>query len=465
VRRNAIVILLLLPVALVAAILLLWPKLKATFNAQAPTPVYLVAIDTLRTDALSVYGGKRPTPFFEEFAKQAIVFDNCIAPASWTVPSMASLFTGLYPFHHGSVMALQQRGQVKMQEKLSSGYLTIPEVFKERAPQGVQYHTYGVSGNGHLTEEYGFAQGFDEYVAHRFDNKNAVQSSWQGMLPRVAAQYRFGEGIFAFLFYFDPHHPYAPQEPWIKEYYPEYLQPSSQILSHDMLDLWEQGFFTENPEMVKVARAMYDSEVAALDDHLRGVFAELPGYDEAIIVIVSDHGEEFLEHGNMIHGNNLHQTQVNVPLMIKLPHNEHAGLRIKEKVMPIDVLPTLAELIDAGDVGQVDGRSLAPLWRAEKWENRDLFLHLSVPWARHRALIRDRYKVIGTAAHEPLVFDLEADPDEKHDLYAERRGEFQPWLLELKKATEMKVRYTPEIVEENMTDEERDHLRNLGYLN
>lgn len=464
-RRKAILILMLLPVLVVLAVVLLWPKLKTAFDVQAPTPVYLVAIDTLRTDALTVYGGQRPTPFFEEFAKQAIVFDNCFAPSSWTVPSMASIFTGLYPFHHGSVMALQAQGQVKMQQKLSSGYLTIPEIFKERMPEGVMYNTFGVSGNGHLTQDYGFGQGFDEYVAHRFDNKNAVQSSWQGMLPKIAALNRFGEGIFAFLFYFDPHHPYAPQEPWISQYYPNYLEPSSAILADDMVKLWESGFFDKNPEMVKVARAMYDSEVAALDDHLRGVFAELPGYEDAIIVIVADHGEEFLEHGNMIHGNNLRQTQVHVPLMIKLPHNEHAGLRIKEKVSSIDILPTLADLAGAGDIGQIDGRSLVPLWQGGGWPERDLLLHLSVPWARHRAMLRDKYKVIGHAAQPPLVFDLEADPDEKHDLYAERMEEFRPWLLQLKDATELKPRYAPEVLEGKMTDEERDELRSLGYLN
>jgi arylsulfatase A-like enzyme len=429
-----------------------WLKVKA------PTPVYLVAIDTLRADALGVYGGKRPTPFFDEFAKQAIVFENCIAPSSWTVPSMASLMTGQYPFHHGTVKSLQERGRVLSQQTLNGGLKTAAEYFRE-----AEYKTYGISANGHLSEEYGFAQGFDEFVTHEFRNKDAVQSTWNGMGPRIAGEFRMGAPFFAFLFFFDPHHPYTPQEPYINQYWPDYFELSQEILSKDMLELWTSGFFKEKPEAVELARAMYDSEVAALDAHLREMFAELPGYDEAVIIITSDHGEEFMEHGNMIHGNNLQQTQVHVPLMIKLPKGEHAGLRIAEPVSLVDVLPTMMHLI-GGNQGKMDGKSLVPLWVGAKLDPRDLFSHLDVPWAQHTAMVRWPFKYIQLANGKRHIFNLQEDPSEDSDLGEAQGSAAVPMFRELLERTKYDVKFPPRVVSKEIPDDLKEKLKNLGYL-
>ncbi len=427
--------------------------------SNGPPPVYLVVVDTLRADVLGTYGGKRPTPFLDELAAQSVVFENCIAPSSWTVPSMASLFTGLYPFHHGAVKALQENGAVLSQQSLSSGWKTIAEYFQEN-----NYKTYGISANGHLAEKYGFTQGFDEFVTLGFKSKGFLASSWASMAPRIGGEYRFGQPFFAFLFYFDPHHPYEPEEPYISNYRPNCdMSLVEKLSTQDMTQLWRDGFFEEHPQAVKLARVLYESEVAALDEHLRGAFQKLPGYEDAIVIFTSDHGEEFMEHGGMIHGNNLQQTQVHVPLFIKLPKNQHAGLRIKEPVSLVDVLPTLMGMI-GGRVGKVDGRSLAPLWSNEGGEKRDLFTHLDMPWAHHTGAVRWPFKYIHKADGSRLVFNLEKDPAEKQNLFKEKDPAMVGIFREMLERCAYNVKYPPRVVSTDMPEELREKLTNLGYL-
>jgi choline-sulfatase len=445
---------------LITAVFLLLAIDVAGCKSQAtPTPVYLIGIDTLRADALGCYGGADPTPVLDDFAKQAVLFENCFAPASWTVPSMASLATGLYPFHHGSVKALQQNGQVLSQQKLSDGYNTLAELLKQ-----LDYRTYGVSGSGHLDEKYGFAQGFDEYVCHPFLDMEAVTASWQGMAPRLTAEYRFGQGVFGFLFYFDPHHPYVAHEPYISRYLPTYEKNLDKILNEDMVALTEKGVF-KDPEMVKLARALYQSEVAALDEHLREVLQSLPGYDEAIVIITADHGEEFHEHGEMIHGNNLMQTQVRIPLLIKMPKGQSAGLRVKYPVSTVDVFATLADLLRAPAMSQTDGVSLAPLLRGQTAPPRDVFLQIDLPWARQSALVRWPFKYIRYADGKQRIYDLATDPGELTDLNEKQKNDQADVFQALERATAYEVRFPPRILTEELSDELHDKLKNLGYLN
>jgi arylsulfatase A-like enzyme len=430
------------------------------FQRQGPPPVYLIAVDTLRADALGVYGSARPTPFLDEFAKQAIVFENCFAPASWTVPSMASLFTGLYPFHHGAVKALEDNGQVLSQQVLSGGWQTLAEMLKERG-----YRTYGVSASGHLAEQYGFAQGFDEFVTHPFLNKEFLIASWQGMLPRVTAEHRFGQPVFGFFFFFDTHHPYAPTEPYISRYYPGWTEAAERIAIEDVVSLWKTGYFQKDPEKARLARALYDSEVAGLDATLQEFVQDLPGFDDAVVIFAADHGEEFMEHLAMIHGNNLFQPQIHVPLMIRLPRRQGAGLRVVEPVSLIDVFPTLAELSGAANPPKTDGVSLASLWKGGQLAKRDLFLHLDVPWAHTKAMVRWPRKYVWWSDRDRNVFDLTADQAEVNDLAPAEGAALDQAFRDLEKGAKTNVRFPPRTVSGEISDEMREKLKNLGYIN
>ena len=426
----------------------------------APPPVYLIVVDTLRVDALGCYGGKRPTPNFDRFAASSVVFENCLAPASWTVPSVASIWTGLYPFHHGTTKAATDNGgNVVSQESLSTGYTTLGEVFKQAG-----YRAYGISANGHIAEAYGFAQGFDVFVGHSFKSKEQVAASWAGLFPRLTAERRFGQPTFVMFFFFDPHHPYIPQEPYITEYCPDWTERAKGLLDRDMVELVNGGYFKKHPDQIEVARALYDSRVASLDAYFETLFRDLPDFDRAWVIVVADHGESFGERGQMLHGNNLYQPEAHVPLIIKLPRNQLAGKRIAAPVSLVDVLPTLAAIIQAPQPPKMDGVSLLPALADQPLPARPLFMQIDVPWARQRAMLLWPFKIVRTR-HEPAeVYDLSHDPTESRDLRREKLAEMDHWESELDLGTRINIRFPPRVINSDMTEEMRQKLRSLGYL-
>jgi arylsulfatase A-like enzyme len=422
-------------------------------------PVYLIVIDTLRVDALSCYGGKRPTPALDRFAASALVFDNCFAPSSWTVPSVASIWTGLYPFHHGTIRGLAVDGRVVSQQELSAGYTTIAEMFKSAG-----YATFGVSANGHIARKYGFAQGFDMFDNHSFADKTVVAKSWDRIARAVANAQTVEQPTFVMLFFFDPHHPYTPQKPYIDRYFPDWKKLGEPLVQKPLPDLVADGYFKQHPKAIEVARAMYDSEVASLDAYLGELLPTLPGYDEAWVLVLADHGESFGENGCLIHGNNLRQPEVHVPLLIKLPHDQYGGTRVAAPVSLVDVLPTLAALIEAPQPPKMDGVSLLPLLAVQPPPPRTLFLHIDLPWAHERAMVQWPFKIIRTADRPLVVFDLVADPAELRNLSPQNNDRLPGWERTLEQGARLIVHFPPRMIAGEMLAEGREQLKNLGYL-
>lgn len=429
----------------------------AKFAAPPPMPVYLIAVDALRVDALGCYGGARPTPFFDQFAKQAVLFENCLAPSSWTVPSMASLMTGLYPFHHGTTKALQEYGRVLSQQTLNNGYTTLAEALREAG-----YRTYGISANGHLAEKYGFAQGFDEFVVHDFAPKQAVAGAWAGLLPRITGEQRFGQGVFAFLFFFDPHHPYTPQQPYIDAYDAQWMKHLEQLPSQELARLQRDGFFEKNKAIIPHLRAAYDSEVAALDAYLGELLPTLPGYAEALVIITADHGESFDDHGVMVHGNNVYQPETHIPLLIKLPQGRLAGARIAAPVSLVDVMPTILAAVNAPKRPPSDGISLLPLLGGQA-AARAVYAHIDLPWAKQRAMIRWPFKTMLIDEQTTQLYDLVKDPAETKDLTA-THPQAKTWADQLRRETKKDVRFPPRVISGEIPAHLKQKLRELGYL-
>jgi arylsulfatase A-like enzyme len=225
------------------------------------------------------------------------------------------------------------------------------------------------------------------------------------------------------------------------------------------------GIFEQRPDLAQLAAAAYDTEVAALDAYLSELAKDLPGFEKAIVVVTADHGEEFLEHGSMMHGNNLLQPQVHVPLLIRLPNGAHAGLRIAEPVSLVDVLPTLAALIGSPAPKSLDGVDLTPLWQGGRAPSRDVLLHLDVPWARHKALVRGSLKFVETEAGERSVFDVRRDPSEKTNLYRAKDETHLAVFQAIADQVQYNVRFRPRTIEAEIPDALRDKLRSLGYIN
>ncbi|MBD3237594.1 MAG: sulfatase-like hydrolase/transferase, partial [Candidatus Eisenbacteria bacterium] len=353
--------------------------------------VLLITLDTVRRDRLDDYGGERGvTPHLAAFAREAIAFDDCQASVPVTLPSHATILTGLEPFEHGA----RNNGTYVLPEEVT----TLAEVF---AAQG--YATAAVVAAFVLSARYGVAQGFDH-----FDDDFSGGVAGSPVPQRIAEEVsrrgldwlreHRGESWFAWLHYFDPHDPYAPPAPYDTRF--------------------------DDP---------YDGELAYMDAHLGGLFRELRHlglWDRTLIAIVADHGEGLGDHEEETHSLFLYRTTIDVPLWIKMPDSPPwnlphlRGTRIEELVATSDLPPTILAIAGVPEARwpAASGRSLLPLI-AEGEAVRDVaYLETLVPqldygWAPYFGLREGPWKYI--RAPQPELYHLERDPGELHNRSAE----------------------------------------------
>jgi len=359
--------------------------------------VLLITIDTLRADHLGTYGYPRPTsPEIDAFAARSTVFENAHSSSSWTLPSLASIHTSLLSTTHGCW---------KISSRLEPEFTTAAEVLRDAG-----YDTAMVACHIFLSAQYGLQQGFshvdDELVRPPSDAAEAISSpgvTERGVrfLERKAAAAEESPW-FLWLHYFDPHDSYLPHEGF-----------SEKFGTVEEIDL-------------------YDGEIAFTDHYVGMVLrklAELGLEDDTIVVITSDHGEEFGEHGFKRHGYSLYQEAVRVPLVIKVPGA--AARRIPEVVGNVDVLPTLLEACDlelakvqgASCAHELEGRSLLGAIRGTsalsegqvvaevRWhDGQDLRMMREGPWK----LIEDQS--VKQQRNQSALYDLAADPREATDV-------------------------------------------------
>ncbi len=352
-----------------------------------PPNVVVYLVDTLRADHLGLYGYGRPTsPVVDRWAAGGIVFEQAYAPSSWTRPSVVSLLSGLDPIRHGVEDRLDViPGDIRLlsEQLRSSGYTTFAAVT-----------------NPNVLPEWGFDQGFDVFEdldPHGHGARADAVSDWVlRRLPELAARQPF----LLYLHLIDPHSPYDPPPPFDERF------PRSPAL----------------PPSLSIGR--YDGEIAFVDTEFGRMldsFGQHGLADDTLVVFLSDHGEELMDHGNVGHGFTLFEEVVRVPLVMRLPHAAHAGTRIDARVSLIDVFPTILGLLGLPPAPDVDGRDLGPLLAGEArpsgLEARDLFLSLYTTGTRSnlvRGVVSGSYKYLRrsrpTASEE--LFELDRDPDE-----------------------------------------------------
>lgn len=379
-----------------------------TLYAPAPrgpedSNVILISVDTLRADHLPSYGYDRDTaPFVDEYlARGGVLFEHLVAASAVTAPSHMTIFTGLQPSAHGVTDGLR---------RLPDAIPTLPERLRRH---GVT--TAAFTEDGWVGVHQGFARGFDSFT----ENKSA-----EIMVPEGQVDRTFGQGrdwlarnrdkrFFLFLHTYQVHEPYAPP--------PRYA-----------------GLFAEvGADAPPHLRAMadYDREIRYVDDELRRLIAALEESGlagETVVVLTSDHGEEFLDHGLLSHGGHLYEESVHVPLLIRGP-GFPAGLRVATPVAQADLMPTLLALFGVTPNPTGEARSLLGLARggeAAELAERPLFSEGLVKFQPgpgggrsfrppvtavrlgQRKLLRDR-----DADEERLeLYDLGRDPGERRNL-------------------------------------------------
>jgi len=377
--------------------------------------VIFVVVDTLRADRLGRYGNERGlTPFLDQLADRGVRFDHAYAPSSWTVPSIASLFTSRLPSQH-QVSTFDTR--------LSDADVTVAERLSAAG-----YAAAGFTANFRLTAELGFAQGFPLWRG--FINSPGSEPKARGEVLRAAAlewldtprqENAPKPPRLLYLQYMDTHAPFFPPQDPRARFAPRVSDEIARSANRKATELFPTHDFS--PQEEQALRDLYDAEVAGLDAELRRLFEALEQrgiLGTALVIVTADHGEEFLEHGNVGHGYGLFNETVHVPLIIAGP-GITAGV-VSENVSLIDLAPTLLDLAGLPPEARFAGRSLAPLLRGAAGEapTPDVLLQLlrnHKGWdlrTHVEGLVRGDQKLLipKEEAFPPELFDLTADPAE-----------------------------------------------------
>jgi arylsulfatase len=273
----------------------------------------VLLLDTTRADHIGALGYERDTtPNIDRFARENVLFTRAFTEAPWTPPSVATLFCGLWASSHGMIPATATgKTSLRLDDSLS----TMAELLKSAG-----YHTAAVSANPWISAEFGYAQGFDAFTVN---GKAPADEITDAGLAKVDELAREHEPFFLYLHYLDPHMPYKP--------------PAEHDVFHGPL---EHAHY--NAQMLKSINP-YDGEIHYLDASIGKLFDGLRAkhlYDELVIVLLADHGEQFGEHGYAGHGWQLYDEELRVPLIVKPSRVEHG--RTSDRVVSIlDVLPTV----------------------------------------------------------------------------------------------------------------------------
>jgi len=364
-------------------------------------------IDTLRADHVSLHGYHRKTsPNIDALARDSVVFENAYAPSSWTKPSTASLLTGRYPAAHGAV---GYHGRL-------AGVQAVGDYL---AAMG--YESVAFSANPWVAPQWGFDSGFDRFNPSRRTLYGAT--SWQ--IAREVIKFLGEAGrtrpFFCYTHVLDPHDAYMPPEPF-DTLWGNRLSPRATV---------GRGLDDPSDAIIEDLKKGYDGEIRFADEQFGRVMAHVKKkglYDRMLIVVTSDHGEAFFEHGRGGHGHSLYETLVRVPLIIKFPHQAHAGKRISRRASLLDVLPTILGYLDVDTA--LDGANLVPLRggssSTDAMPDRVLFFQTdhvdnATEPAERRILtgvLAGRYKYVRSIKPDtsPQLFDLTSDPAEKKNV-------------------------------------------------
>lgn len=365
---------------------------------EKPRPnIFLFLVDTLRADHLGCYGYPRATsPEIDAFARDAVLFSSARSQASWTRPSVATLFTGNFSSSHGVI---------SRNDELTDDNFTMAESL---AAAG--YDTKAFVTNFNVFSYYGFHHGFNDYFEYNSSDSDGRHYTKADMLVDSVLPHLEHDGgapLFFYIHSMDPHYPYLPPAPFDSLFR---ASDSDQITDDT------ERYYTSN-------RNAYDGEIAFTDYHF-GRFInrlkELDLYNDSLIIFLSDHGEAFGEHGTEGHGYTLYEEQIHVPLIIKMPGGRGGNTAVGEPVGLVDIFPTICDYLGIRHGRAMDGASFLPLLegRAGQHHPRSQYAEEQLDDVKLRSLITNGYKIIDTQAPEPGVeiYDLAHDPGETRDI-------------------------------------------------
>ena len=437
------------------ALLCILPAAGGLFTAcsadDRPQNVLLISIDTLRADRLSCYGYERPTsPAIDELAARGLLFENSVAQSPWTLPSHAAMLTGRFP---------HRVGMVDDSRTLPADTATLASILDEN-----RFITGAFVNSHYLQRKHGFDRGF-----LTFEHVDGVDENKGQEITRKAIEWldRYGaKSFFLFVHYYDVHSSYTPSAEFARQFTGAYGGPAAgttvQLLRA------REGELELSAEDIAHVSDLYDAEIRQLDTKIGRLLAHLKssGLDRNTLVVLSaDHGEEFLEHGGLLHGRTFYNEVVNVPLIMSGP-GVASGRRVAGVSMLADIVPTLLGRLGIAHGGPFDGEDLFAGGEPDYDAKRERFVlaaadHNNQEPDIKRMVRNQRFKLLfNRLTGERELYDLVNDPAEKHDLSAERAGLADEFVHELERLMQG-ARHAGQIAPRS--EAEKRALEKLGY--
>jgi len=415
--------------------------------------ILLISIDTLRADHLGCYGYDRPTsPTLDRLATEGVLFEDCSAPAPWTIPSHVSLLTGLYPNQHGA-------------RSMDPGMWDVDKLAEVLKAKG---YATGAVINHYLLQDarLKLQEGFDsfKYVSEiiiRPDPSQVHDAGEQWLAKRRERPF------FLFLHFFDVHSDYVSLPKYEQQFVGEYSgHATGKTLQ--LMDAMLGGTALDEAD-IRHLIDLYDAGICQIDAGIKRMLNALKAndlFDDTIVVITSDHGEQFMEHGSVLHGQNHFQEVIRVPLIMRGP-GIPKGRRVQTMASLIDVMPTLLSLLDVPAPAGLDGIDLAPLWDDDPAQAADRYLFAEADHGyrqsdQKRVVRNSRFKLHFDRLDESIeLYDLESDPGEQHNVAADHKDVVKSLRKELAAFMDSA---RPAVPTTPLTPEEDERMRALGYI-
>ena len=427
--------------------------------------VVVFLLDTVRQDGLGCYGNPLgTTPSIDALAAEGVRFDQAIAPSGWTLPSVGSLLTATWPTIHGGM------GKGVQLTPIRPEVATAAEALKDAG-----FATGAVANAAFVSPMLNLDRGFDMFdhqYTYNWDTRRADASA------DIAIEWmrdNASKSMFMLLHLFDPHLDYDPPGDYRFRYTEGRTEPAPPLTMTNCLDMRPSKEEPPSQEDIAYMKALHHGELAFVDAQIGRVvdaLKELGLYDEAMIVVTADHGEEFWEHGGFEHGHTLYDELVKVPLVMKFPASQPAANAVVgTQVRMIDIMPTVFEVAGVDEPNTFAGKSLRPAIEGLETAGRPTLCESTLYGITKVAWRADRYKYIhdldpaGDGKHE--LYDWQADPGETNNLIdaqpalaSQMRQQLFGAYNEMKLVT--RTMSKQEVV--NMSPDEIDKLRSLGYI-
>ncbi len=443
------------------------PRPDASRLDRAVARIILITVDALRRDALGAFNSQSGlTPRLDEFAKDCILFENAFTPSPWTVPSFVSMLTGTFASEHGVN---------EYTAPLPDGSRSIAEYLRDAG--------YATAAVGHQPQLLRMGKGFDhfDFWPRRLPFNGHTTGGkllWRLFLHAMSTPELTDRAIawtnshaaqefFLWIHYLDPHGPWTPPERLLTD---DPMRDSMGTAFLETTSAVRAGRAVRSLEERRWVRALYDAEVRYVDENIgrfMDALRQADLYDDSLIIVTNDHGEEFWDHDGFAHGHTLYNELVTAPLLVKLPGASKAG-SASQVVTTCALLPTVLDLCGiAYSPDAFSAPSFAPLLTGSgPYEERPVRIGATEYFAPREAVVFDNLKLI-LQKKDGLtwLFDLSSDPTESESVAELRPEAVQKGRELLNESTEPLAPPTnQQPPPEPKDDFIQDQLQAIGYL-